>query len=120
MNKNPILAPLLSWLIPGAGHYVLGKKNKAVLYFCVITVLYLCGFFMAEFTNLSIERHPIYFYATYMFIASYSFIGLFTTGAMHVTHHIKLLDLGCLYTSVACLLNLLVIIDCIALAGRKE
>ncbi len=36
-------ACLLAWLIPGGGHWYLGKKNTAIIIFAVITILYIAG-----------------------------------------------------------------------------
>ena len=46
--RNPPVAALLAWLIPGLGHYYQGRKGKAILYGRWILGLYLMGMVMAE------------------------------------------------------------------------
>ncbi len=33
---NPVLAVVLAWLIPGAGHFYLGRKRRAVLFLVLV------------------------------------------------------------------------------------
>lgn len=89
------------------------------MYFFLLTVTYLCGTVMAEFSNVSIDRHPIYFFTTYIFIGSYTLVFFLASQGVLIAHELDLGDLGCLYTAVACLLNLLLVIDVVALAVRQ-
>ncbi len=41
--KDPILAALLAWLIPGLGHFYQGRRAKAALYFVCILGLFVFG-----------------------------------------------------------------------------
>jgi hypothetical protein len=46
--RNPYMAALLAWLVPGLGHFYQGRTGKAILYaFCILS-LYLLGFAMGE------------------------------------------------------------------------
>ena len=38
-----IVAPLLAWLVPGAGHYYLGRRGRAVAFFCIVVVAAVIG-----------------------------------------------------------------------------
>ena len=42
--KNPALAALLAWLVPGLGHLYQGRTRKGLLYMGCILGLYLVGF----------------------------------------------------------------------------
>ncbi len=46
--KNPVLAALLSWLVPGLGQWYQGRRGKAVLFFTCTTVLMLTGQVLGE------------------------------------------------------------------------
>ncbi|MCA8998644.1 MAG: hypothetical protein KDA80_16710 [Planctomycetaceae bacterium] len=46
--KNPILAGVLAWLLPGAGHFYQQRYFKAGVYFVCILGLFLTGMAMAE------------------------------------------------------------------------
>ncbi|MDB4733034.1 hypothetical protein OAF42_01190 [Planctomicrobium sp.] len=46
--KNPVIAGVLAYLIPGAGHFYQGRKFKAVVYFVCILGLFFSGMAMAD------------------------------------------------------------------------
>lgn len=35
---NPVLAMVLAWLVPGLGHFYLGRRGRALLFFLIIVV----------------------------------------------------------------------------------
>lgn len=50
MSKQPaenttrmVAAGVLTWLLPGAGHFYLGQKRLAAIFFCAISLPYLTG-----------------------------------------------------------------------------
>lgn len=38
-----VLLFLLAWLIPGAGHFALGKRQKAIIFAAVLTTMFVIG-----------------------------------------------------------------------------
>lgn len=54
--KNPWVAGVLGFLIPGAGHLYQGRYFKAVVYFCCILGLYVSGMQMADWKAVYIHR----------------------------------------------------------------
>jgi hypothetical protein len=46
--KNPYFAAVLAFLIPGAGHFYQGRKNKAYLYAACILGLFFIGLFLGH------------------------------------------------------------------------
>ena len=44
--KDPALAALLAWLVPGLGHWYQGRRAKAVLFFVCIMGLFTYGLFL--------------------------------------------------------------------------
>ncbi|HEV3122035.1 MAG TPA: DUF6677 family protein [Isosphaeraceae bacterium] len=46
--KNPALAALLAWLVPGLGHIYQGRYAKGVLYFTCILGLFGLGFYLGD------------------------------------------------------------------------
>lgn len=49
--KDPILAALLAWLIPGLGHWYQGRRAKAVLFFVCIMGLFVYGVYLGGGTR---------------------------------------------------------------------
>lgn len=107
-----------AWLLPGLGHLLIGRRAKAALYFGVITATFLAGTALAEGRNLSLERDPIYFGA-YMFNAGETALGWLLTRRLELDHGIPYLQLGLTYTAVACLLNVVAMMDFVATCGRS-
>ena len=46
--KDPVLAALLAWLIPGLGHWYQGRRHKAVLFFVCILGTFIYGLYLGE------------------------------------------------------------------------
>ena len=46
--KNPLLAAILAWLVPGLGHWYQGRKEKAVLFFVCIMSIFLFGCYLGS------------------------------------------------------------------------
>ncbi len=43
MKARTITAMVLAFLIPGAGHFYLGKRARAVAFFCIIVFMFVLG-----------------------------------------------------------------------------
>ncbi len=46
--KNPFLAAVLAWLLPGLGHWYQGRKEKAILFFACIMSVFLFGCYLGS------------------------------------------------------------------------
>lgn len=42
-QQNPVVACVAAWLVPGAGHFVVGQTRKAVVFFTALTAMYVIG-----------------------------------------------------------------------------
>ncbi len=109
---------LAAWLVPGLGHLLIGRRAKALLYFATITITFLIGTALAEGRNLSLDRDPIYFGA-YLFNAGETAVGWLLTRHLELDHKIRFLQLGLTYTAVACLLNVVAMMDFVTTCGRS-
>jgi hypothetical protein len=114
----PRRAPLplvlfLGWLLPGAGHFVLGRRTQAAVFFVAITGTFLAGMALTDFTNVSYEHHRYYFFAQ-VFNGAETLLALVLTKGLMLGRvprflGVQTFDIGMLYTSVACLLNVMVV-----------
>ena len=43
MKSRTIVAIILSYLVPGAGHLYLGRRGRAVAFFAIVVVMFLIG-----------------------------------------------------------------------------
>ena len=43
MNKRTAAAMVLAFLVPGAGHYLLGRRGRAIAFFCIVVFMFVVG-----------------------------------------------------------------------------
>ncbi len=111
-KRDPLIAAVLAWIIPGAGHFYLGKRGKAILFFVLLTGSFAFGAFLGEFKNVYPERYTASFAAQIFagtpavaaMLLNYSLDGQIDEGEPNF-------DMSFVYCCVAGLLNLLLIID---------
>ncbi|MCU0728066.1 MAG: hypothetical protein MUE73_20140 [Planctomycetes bacterium] len=118
------LVLFLGWLLPGAGHFVLGRRTQAAVFFVAITATFLGGMALADFTNVNFERHRYYFFAQ-VFNGAETFAALLLTKDLILTRvpvffGVQTFDIGMLYTSAAALLNLMVVCSAWAIVLERE
>jgi len=53
--KDPLMAGLLAWLMPGLGHWYQGRRAKAVLFFVCIMGLFVYGLYLGGSTARCID-----------------------------------------------------------------
>jgi TM2 domain-containing membrane protein YozV len=120
-SSIPALALLLGWLIPGAGHMLLGKYIRGLLLFVSILGMYLIGLAL---------HGKIYSPNTGDILDILGFAGQLGAGALYALAHVfgwgapsivdALADYGTKFLTVAGLLNLIAAVDAHSLAnGRK-
>jgi TM2 domain-containing membrane protein YozV len=122
MSKRSVTAMLLAYVVPGAGHFYLGQRFKAIVFFVIVIVLFVLG--------LSIDG-SLYALsdsggALLKILAS---LGSMGAGALYfigralgphgdvtsITY-----EYGTTFTLTAGLMNLLLVLDCFDIsAGRK-
>lgn len=54
--KDPWMAALLAWLLPGLGHWYQGRRNKAILFFACIMGLFIYGCYLGSSRDLGVAR----------------------------------------------------------------
>ena len=115
-DRSPVLAIILGWVIPGGGHAYAGRWGKALLFGLAIVGLLVAGFALGRGTNILASE--------LWFLAQAGAGGpalLLTPISDHlagprpdrpgVDWADPLREMGTLYTAVAGLLNLLVMMD---------
>jgi len=106
-----------AWLLPGAGHWLIGRKSKAILYFVTITLTFLIGLVLAEGRNFNYERDGVY-YLAYMFNGLETLLVWSMTQGLERSEPIRFYQLGFLYSAVASLLNIVAMMDFLGTCGR--
>jgi hypothetical protein len=117
----PALVLLAGWLIPGAGHFLIGKWGRALLLFAAILTMYLTGLGLSG---------QIYTPNTGDLLDILGFVGQLGSGLLYVLAHVfgwgatsvitALNDYGTKFLTVGGLLNIIAAVDAHSLAnGRK-
>ncbi len=117
----PALVCVVSWLVPGAGHLMLGRRQKAIVFFCVLVAMFAIGlFFNGQLAPFS-TSDPLVFGAAVANLAMgvpYFIAVALDLGKGVVTA--ASYEYGYTMLIVAGLLNMLVVLDAFDVSmGRK-
>lgn len=122
-NASAVPACLLAWLVPGAGHFYLGKHGRGATFLFAIGALFVLG--VAMDARLSVFMGFEDIFESLRTIAQF-FAGIATFVGRALGHQAGnvnsvLYEYGNTFTEVAGLLNILVMLDVYDIAvGRKS
>jgi hypothetical protein len=109
---------LAAWAIPGLGHWLQGRRLRALVFFALLFGMLLLGSWLAEGSNLSRERH--FYYWAGQFLAGLPGLGLEALfGRGPVAHEIAYADAGLDLACLAGLLNVLALMDVYAFGEKR-
>lgn len=109
-NPRVIAALVLGFLVPGAGHFLFGRRGKAIFYLITVLGCFILGMWLAEWRCVHVEKYPLYLLAQ-MWVTGPVLIAITATESLRITQDITYLDAGLLFTAVAGLLNIVVLVD---------
>jgi len=125
MNKRAIVAMVLAYLVPGAGHFYLGYRARAAVFFAIVVILFTLG--LAIDGSLYTVSDSLSTGSLLKLLASFGSIGAglayFVAAAMGPHGDVRSItfEYGTTFTLTAGLMNLLLMLDCFDIAtGRKE
>jgi hypothetical protein len=125
MNKRAIVAMVLAYLVPGAGHFYLGYRARAAVFLAIVVILFTLG--LAIDGSLYTVSDSLSSGALLKLLASLGSIGAgliyFIAAAMGPHGDVRSItfEYGTTFTLTAGLMNLLLMLDCFDIAsGRKE
>ena len=107
------VAFFVAWLVPGAGHFLLGKWKKGLFFLLLLGATYLFGMWIAGFRPVSYDDNPFYFVGQYgsgitLLIAKLRGAEKAVVGTKF---HPSWFDPGLLYVCVVGLLNLVIMLN---------
>jgi hypothetical protein len=116
------VAFFLGWLVPGAGHVLLGKWKKGLFFFAILGATYLFGTWISGFRPVSFDDNPFYFVGQYG--SGVTLLIAKLRGAEKAVIRPGLdpswFDPGLLYVCVVGLLNLVVMLSVLDVKTLKE
>jgi TM2 domain-containing membrane protein YozV len=131
---------ILAWLLPGAGHFYLGRRRRGIFFFAVVLITLVLGLWMDGRTYVYDPGHPLTYLATFanVGLGPLDMVGRNMTygrlvwklpmdreravlvDRMREKIRSPLNEYGTTYMMTACLMNLLLILDAFDVAkGRK-
>ena len=121
------LAAILAWLVPGAGHFYLGLRKRAVLLFIAIELTFFIGLYIGTVRIVDPSQSMFWFLAQILtglntiiaYLFSTTLPDLYPDSPVTVIYDWTYY-MAVLYTGVAGLLNLLAVFDTIIRAGRAN
>lgn len=126
MRRKPVdeartfLAGLAAWLVPGAGHFVLGLRGFALTYFLAISIPFLVGLALGGVRDTVSPRGNPWLFLAELGVGSYTLaawmIGSRLGPDAAFTSYYPGADVAQIYLSVAGLLNVLAILDALSRA----
>lgn len=101
---------LWAWMVPGMGHWLLGKKQTALLVGGSLLSLWILGLYFSDFRG--IDRSQLYWWwAAQAGMGGPTLVSSLAFGTLEIARDIPQMDLGITLLSVAGLLNLAVLTD---------
>jgi hypothetical protein len=121
-GRPPAVAAALAWILPGLGHFYLGRRRTAILFAAIVTATFLLGLSF-EGRLYTIDRsQPLSILATFA-VAGAGVLNLaarFLSDNPAGTILSPTYEYGCAYLLTAGLMNLLLMLDAWDIAkGRK-
>ncbi len=114
----------LGWLVPGAGHWLLGQKRRGTIVMMTILATFTLGLVLGGIEMVSPKAHTAWFCAQILTGLPGAAAGLLQKYYEGPPGYGRGLDLGQVYTGVAGLLNVIVILDAVMrglkIAPREE
>jgi len=109
---------ILAWAVPGAGHFALGKWQKGLLYFVSIVGTFIAGWVISGCADVYFQSGRLHVLLQMGAGAITFVLGIGRQAAEPKLTVMRLFEIGTLYTMVAGLLNILVVMDAVLTALR--
>lgn len=106
---------LAAWIVPGAGHFLIREKKRAIIIFLVITALFATGLYVGSIGVVNQITGRIWFFAQLLTSPSVGLLAQLTRSGSYPSYG-RPCDIGQIYTGIAGLLNLLCILNAVYMA----
>jgi hypothetical protein len=116
-KPSPGLLVLGAWIVPGLGHWLQGRRRRAVIVFAIVAGFVVLGTVLADGANLDRERH-FYYWSGQFLAGAPAWILEVVHGHAFVRADIRYVDAGLAFGAVGGLLNILAWLDVFAFAER--
>ena len=117
-SGDPALLALATWLVPGLGHLLQGRRLRGVVVFGLLVGLFVLGCLLAQGSNLSRERH-FYYWAGQFLLGLPAMVAEAVHGHPRLERDAPYGDAGIVLACVSGLLNVLVMLEVYSFGERR-
>jgi len=110
-----LIMGLCAWLVPGAGHFLLREKTRAIIIFVGIVGLFTLGIYIGSIGVIDPVNEKLWYIAQMLTSPTVALFGRATVIKGYESFG-KPNEIGQIYTSIAGMLNLLCVVNAIRLA----
>jgi len=114
-----LIVGLLAWLVPGAGHFLLKEKTRAIIIFTTIVLTFGAGLYVGSIGVINPVGAKSWYVAQIMNSPIVAVLGHMTSTGDYPVYG-RPNEIGQIYTSIAGLLNLLCIVNAVYLAHLRR
>lgn len=108
--RHPAALVLAAWALPGLGHWLQGRRARALAIFTMLVSLFLVGTLLGEGSNLDRVRH-FYYWGGQLLLGLPALLAELAHGHAPVTGELPYGDAALVFGCVAGLLNVLAMLD---------
>lgn len=112
------LVGLAGWIVPGGGHLMVGKKDKAAIIFAGVVLAFAIGIYIGSVGVINPVVEFLWFIPQMMVSPAVKLLGMMTVKD-GIESFGKPNEIGQIYTSMAGMLNLLCVVNAVYLANLK-
>ncbi len=107
-----------AWVFPGLGHFLLGERLRGIIVACTLIPLFLAGVYIGGVDVVDREKDRLWFAGQVLIGPTALVVDYVRSSNKPPNHSIgRVNELGTLYSALAGVMNLLVILDVV---GRTE
>ena len=121
-RRSPVVAMILAWLVPGLGHFYLGRRRTAIAFAAIVVLTFLAGLsFQGRLYTIE-DGQPLTILATFAVYGA-GLLNIIARAVMESpggTILAPTFEYGCAYLLTAGLMNLLLVLDAHDLAAGKK
>ncbi len=122
----PVVAGVCAWLFPGAGHWLIGERKRALVIAVFVTALFVAGLYVGSIAVIDPLHDPISYYTQVPASPAVFYLNRLNmrmgdgTPAGRPMVFGRPNEIGQIYCSVAGMLNLLCIFSAILMADARQ
>ena len=110
---------VVGWLVPGGGYFMLNEQRRGLIIFATIFLTFFAGLYAGSIGVVDPVGSKLWYMAQLMATPAVYFLGEHTQSGAYTVYG-RPADIGQIYTSVAGLLNLLVIVNSVYSAHLRQ